>query len=115
MTNDHGLRVDCAAEFAKLHGEIDRLSNGKVTQAKALDNVAKTLAAVEAAHRGDHDEVMRALQGYQATLTGLFAAHAERLAIVEHRLNGVGKLLYGLAGGLTLLLIGLIVERFLGV
>jgi hypothetical protein len=120
MGNDHDLRADCAADFATVHTEIERVKNGHETQATALDKLtgAVEIGAVEV--RRNHSETVRMISGYQGSLVALFSKQSERTAIVEqksasahHRLDGQYKAIWAIVGLILTVAVGIIAKAMI--
>ena len=101
--DDHEIRVGCAREFEHIRGEIERIRNGHATQAKTLSRLTGVIEKSEHLNRADHAESMRALTGYQGTITAAMSTERERTALLEAssksahlRLDGQHKMLWGI-------------------
>ena len=117
----YDIRAECAADFATIHTEIERVKNGHTTQAIALDKltVAVETGAVEV--RRNHAENMRMTSGYQGNLVELFSTQSERTALVEqstssahHRLDGQYKAIWAVVALIVAAAIGVVVKALLG-
>lgn len=115
MSDDHDQRAECAAEFAKVHGVTNRLSNGHATQADAL---AKLTGAVEKSNElrhVEHGEAMREMRGFASQVltsfgqtmaavgdTNVSVAKVEQKATSAHkRLDTINKVIIGIAVAFT--------------
>ena len=115
--DDHDIRVGCAREFEHIRGEIERIRNGHESQAKTLTRLTSVLEKSEHLSRADHGEAMRAITGYQGTITAMMATQSERTALVEassssahHRLDGQHKMLWGIVILLLTLAVGTVLQ-----
>ena len=122
MPDDHDIRSACAADFATIHTEIERVRNGHDTQALALDKLtgAVELGAVEV--RRNHSETVRMISGYQGNLIEMFSKQSERTAIVEQksssahdRLDGQYKAIWLIVGLILTVALGVVVKALVGV
>ena len=122
MPDDHDIRSACAADFATIHTEIERVRNGHDTQALALDKLtgAVELGAIEM--RENHAENMRMTQGFQSNLVSMFSEQRERTALVEqssssahHRLDGQYKAIWLIVGLILTVALGVVVKALVGV
>ena len=113
----HNVRAECAADFATIHTEIERVRNGHDTQALALDKLtgAVEIGAVEV--RRNHSETVRMISGYQGNLVEMFSKQSERTALVEQksssahdRLDGQYKAIWAVVGLILAAAIGVIVK-----
>ena len=118
---DHNLRVDCAREFEHVRGEIERVRNGHVGQAKTLSKLTGAIEKSTLLSRSDHAEAMRAITGYQGTITSMMSKQSERTALVEvssksahHRLDGQHKMLWGIVILMLITAAGVIVKMLMG-
>ena len=119
--NDHNIRVDCAREFEHIRGEIERVRNGHAGQAKTLTRLTGAIERSAISTSSDHDEAMRAITGYQGTITSMMSKQSERTALVEAssksahlRLDGQHKMLWGILGLLLTVAAGVIIKMLMG-
>ena len=119
--DDHNIRVDCAREFEHVRGEIERVRNGHVGQAKTLTRLTGAIEKSALLSRSDHGEAMRAITGYQGTITSMMSKQSERTALVEAssksahlRLDGQHKMLWGILALLLTVAAGVIIKMLIG-
>ena len=119
--NYHNVRAECAADFATIHTEIERVRNGHDTQAAALDKLtgAVELGAVEV--RRNHSETVRMISGYQGNLVEMFSKQSERTALVEQksssahdRLDGQYKAIWAVAGLILAAAVSIVIKALMG-
>ena len=87
MPQDHEMRLGCAREFEKVHGEIERVKNGHDTQALALEKLTGAVESSALEVRRNHNENMRMTSGFQANIIEMFSSQSERTAITEFWLD----------------------------
>jgi Mg2+ and Co2+ transporter CorA len=125
-------RPDCAAKFA-------RLENGKADALSHLADLTRSIEKVANAQKQDHDEMMRAIYGFQSQNVTMQKELSERLALVEasaksahHRVDSqaleignrflrvdrkfsaLTKTVVGFVLSIGLLLVGIILNHVLG-
>ena len=115
------MRLGCAREFAKVHGEIERVKNGHDTQAIALEKLTGAVEASALEVRRNHNENMRMTAGFQANLVEMFSKQSERTALVEQksdtlhdRLDGQHKMLWAIVLLVLTAAAGVIVKAWIG-
>ena len=114
--------AECAREFAELRGEIARVRNGHVEQATVLVRLTNLIEKAESRSQLNHDETIRAVTGYQGTVTSMCATQSERTAIVEessrsahHRIDGQHRMLWTIIALAIASGIGIVVKLLFGV
>ena len=117
----HDIRSECAADFATIHSEIERIRNGHDTQAVALEKLTKAVEVGANETRRNHNETTRMISGYQGNLVEMFSKQSERTALVEqssrsahHRLDGQHKMIWGVVALVLAVAAGIIIKALMG-
>ena len=119
--NFHDIRADCAADFATIHTEIERVRNGHDNQAAALEKLTRAVETNSSETRRNHNETTRMISGYQGNLVEMFSKQSERTALVEqssrsahHRLDGQHKMIWGVVALVLVIAVGVVVKFLTG-
>ena len=116
----HDIRAECAADFATIHTEIERVRNGHNTQAIALDKLtgAVEIGAIEV--RRNHGETLNMISGFQSNLVEMFSKQSERTALVEQssssahrRLDGQYKAIWAIVGLILSIAAGVVIRALM--